>query len=66
MSKVKNDPTKYLKRSDLYPKGEGRMDSKPGEASEKRERDFLTAPIDQAGYIDFRRVDPKRHRRKSG
>jgi len=43
----------------------GRTDDKHSQASEKRERDFLTASIDQADYIDFRIFVPepfKRHR----
>lgn len=52
MAKVKNDPTKYVKREVSAPKYEGapkRVD--PGGNSDKR---FFTAPISAGGYLDLR------------
>jgi hypothetical protein len=51
MRRIKNDPKNYLKRSDLFPKNKGRGDKG---SYKNRELEFITAPIDQAGYINFR------------
>jgi hypothetical protein len=59
MAKIKNDPSKYVKRSHAA------AAKKPGQrgrnlrTSGTRADQFLTAPIDEAFYIDFR-VKPKR------
>jgi hypothetical protein len=54
MSKIKNDPTKHLRRSDLGPCGRSHENAAASQPSAKKhERDFLTAPIDEAFYIDF-------------
>jgi len=53
MSKIKNDPNKYVRRSDFSsPKLRGQK-AKECQSSRKREREFLTAPIDSAFYIQF-------------
>jgi len=56
VAKVKNDPKKYVRRSDLAPrrkagKGGRVRDVKGGMATA-----FLRAPIDGNFYIDFRPV----------
>jgi hypothetical protein len=66
MSKIKIDPTNYLKRSDLSPRATDGTEKSRRKASKKWEQRFLTAPIDQAGYVDFRMVVPQRHRRSHG
>ena len=43
----------YVKRSDLGPKRRNRPDGKPPPRDLQREKDYLLAPIDDAGYIDF-------------
>ena len=52
---IKNDPSKYVKRSDLIP-----QTSKGGAASSQPRTldDFLDAEIDEAGYITFPRKPP--------
>jgi len=54
MRKIKNDPAEYTKRSDLYPKSRIGGDNRRGQRCKKREREYLTAPIDACGYIDFK------------
>jgi hypothetical protein len=46
---IKNTPDKYVKRSDLGPKRQKRRPVR-----KPREKDFLVAPIDEAGYINFK------------
>lgn len=53
MRRIKNDPKRYLKRSDLFPKNKSNKPSRVS-VSKKRELEFLTADIDQSGYINFR------------
>jgi hypothetical protein len=48
---IKNDPQNYIKRADLGAKRQDRNRLTPENA--QREKDYLTAPIDDAGYIDF-------------
>ena len=55
MVKIKNDPAKYIRRSDLSSPKVGTADTKVVWTSRKREREFLTAPIDQGFYINFNR-----------
>lgn len=61
MRRIKNDPKRYLKRSDLLPKNKR---SNPENLSDRsiRELEFSTAEIDQSGYITFRQ--PKTHTAK--
>jgi hypothetical protein len=55
MHKIKNDPKKYITRADLFvTKRASREDLERSSHSRKREEAFLAAPIDKAGYIDFR------------
>jgi hypothetical protein len=58
MRKIKNDPTKYVKRADLLPKRGMRLQR--NSISKSRERDFLTVPIDDRGYVDFSRTSKSR------
>jgi len=52
MKRVRNDPNNYVKRSDVGPKRQDRsLERTPEQA--QREKDYLVAPIDDAGYIDF-------------
>lgn len=54
MPKIKNDPTTYLRRSDLAFIGGLTADmGMSASLLSKNERDFMTAPIDKAFYIDF-------------
>jgi hypothetical protein len=58
MHKVKNDPVRYQKRSDLVRKPRIRV--RLSRASKKqREHALLTAEIDAGGYIDFRSAPSK-------
>lgn len=63
MAKVKNDPTKYIKRSDLSSSKASSANTKVVRTSWKRDQEFLTAPIDQRFYIDFNRKSFPRQRR---
>lgn len=54
MAKIKNDPSRYVRRSALAGRRSGAADEKADQSGRKRERDFLTAPIDDNFYIDFR------------
>jgi hypothetical protein len=60
MRKIKNDPTKYLKRSDILLKSKVSVDRQRERGAQRRESDFPTAPIDAGGYIDFCASTPKR------
>ena len=54
MPKIKNDPATHLRRSDLA--SHGRLTATTGTTqhpTKKHERDFMTAPIDAAFYIDL-------------
>ena len=51
MKHIKNDPAKYVKRSDLGPKRRFLPADEVTRNNLRRERDYLTAPIDDAGYI---------------
>jgi hypothetical protein len=64
MSKIKNDPKKYAKRSHLPFEALTRLSDKEQKRRPARTRniDFLAAEIDAAGYIDFRMIKPKRSR----
>lgn len=53
MVRIKNDPKKYLKRSDLAPKRRLRLEKLSVQSDAEREERYLTAPIDNAGYIDL-------------
>ena len=53
MKRVRNDPTSYVKRSDLGPKHRDGAIDKRAPRNVQREKDYLIAPIDDAGYIDF-------------
>lgn len=53
MGKVRNDPSKYARRSDLLPKRKTEELYRANGAGEFAKRDFLTAPIDERFYIDF-------------
>ena len=53
MRRVRNDPGKYVKRSDLGPKRQDWSKDKRTPETVQREKDYLIAPIDGAGYIDF-------------
>lgn len=62
MTKVKNDPNRYVKRASLIGRSKGVFIVKEISwsrrvYSERRERDFLSATIDDGLYVDFR---PKR------
>jgi hypothetical protein len=59
MRKITNDPSKYLKRSDLYPRSKDGTGDK-SHSPKNREISFLTARIDARGYIDFRPIKAKR------
>ena len=50
---IKNDPRRYLKRSDLPPRPKKKASGEKSLASQKREAEFLSAPIDNYGYLDF-------------
>ena len=58
MRKIKNDPSTYLKRSDLAPKRES--GTVPVRAPESRDDWFMTAHIDEGGYIDFRKAEAEK------
>ena len=61
MRKIKNDPKKYIKRSSAYsPAKKSVKEVGDEEFLQSREREFLTAPIDKAGYITF---TPRNRRR---
>ena len=53
MKHVKNDPNRYVKRSDMGPKRQDRSKDKRASEQVQREKDYLIAPIDNGGYIDF-------------
>lgn len=55
MSKIGNEPNKYVRRADLSSPRPGADGAKVTSASRKREREFLSAPIDSGFYIDFKR-----------
>jgi hypothetical protein len=54
MTKIKNDPRRYKKRSDLVTRRSTKVENGINECAEKRDT-YLTAPIDRRYYIDFRR-----------
>ena len=54
MNRIKNNPDDYLKRSDLGPKRREPPKGQHTPGDKKREKDYLIAPIDDAGYIDFK------------
>jgi hypothetical protein len=53
MRQIRNDPGNYLKRSDLGPKRQDWTRDQHTPDNVHRENDYLIAPIDEAGYIDF-------------
>lgn len=53
MKQIRNDPKAYIKRADLGAKPQGWDNANLTHESEQRAKDYLTAPIDDAGYIDF-------------
>jgi hypothetical protein len=53
MKRIRNDPEKYVRRSDFGPKRDNRLKEMRTPENVQRERDYLIAPIDDAGYIDF-------------
>ena len=53
VKQIRNDPKKYIKRADLGPKRQHWDNGKVTPENEQRAKDYLTAPIDAAGYIDF-------------
>jgi serine/threonine protein kinase len=54
MPKIKNDPSTHLRRSDLVSGGRLTPNAgAPQQPARSHERDFMTAPIDEALYIDF-------------
>lgn len=58
MAKIKNDPSKYVKRSDLSsPKKEDGF--KAVCAVNRTEKDFLAATIDDRFYVDFGKPSKK-------
>lgn len=59
MAKIKNDPSKYVRRSTLAGRRSSAVGKKSDQSSRKREREFLVATIDDNFYIDFR-VKPSR------
>lgn len=63
MPKTKNDPGKYVKRSALVPRPKDDGVAPRLRPSAKREREYMTAPIDGNMYIDFR---PAARRRSGG
>ncbi|WP_262030160.1 hypothetical protein [Microvirga sp. Mcv34] len=54
MAKIKNDPNRYVRRSALAGRRTACVEDKGDQQARKKERDFLTAPIDDGLYIDFR------------
>jgi hypothetical protein len=59
MNKIKNDPRKYVKRSDIAMQDSGLANRKPAPTSRDRHRDFMTAHIGEGFYIDFKpRIRP--------
>jgi hypothetical protein len=54
MRKIKNDPKSYLRRSDFASPTGGEGDGDVGRVSRTRGKAFLTVPIDDGFYIDFR------------
>lgn len=54
MAKIKNDPSKYVRRSTLAGRRSSAADEKADQVCRKRERDFMTAPIDDNFYMDLR------------
>jgi hypothetical protein len=63
MRRIGNDPGKYVKRSDLGPKRHDRSEDQRTSENVQRQKDYLIAPIDNAGYIDF--GVPARRRRQT-
>jgi hypothetical protein len=60
MQKIRNDPSRYVTRSHAFaPKR--RRSPEIGFHSEAREKEFLTMPVGQGGYIKFssQRADKK-------
>jgi hypothetical protein len=64
MKRVRNDPDNYVKRSDLGPRRQDRPSDLHGPEQLQREKDYLVAPIDEAGYVDF--SVPAKCRERSG
>lgn len=54
MTKIKNDPARYVKRADLRPCITVEP-SKQLPVSKKREFEFMSARIDEGFYFDFRK-----------
>lgn len=57
MPKTKNDPAHYRTRASLVPRRTP-VRPAPDRSQRPREEEFLTAPIDERFYIDFRPVKP--------
>ncbi|MGA4553638.1 hypothetical protein [Methylorubrum aminovorans] len=54
MAKIKNDPSRYVRRSSLAGRPAACAGEKGDQANRKPERDFLVAPIGDDFYVDFR------------
>lgn len=54
MRKIKNDPVSYLTRAMLFFHRKVIRKTRSASISKKRGKKILTAPIDSAGYINFR------------
>lgn len=65
MAKIRNDPTRYVKRSDIASHKSGRSERQVIQISVERERAFMTAPIDERFYIDFRE-SARRKKKRTG
>ena len=63
MAKIKNDPTKYVRRSDLVSPKVRDAKGEDSRVVRKQEQMFLTAPIDQGFYIDLSPSPSSRRRR---
>ena len=61
MTKIKNVKADYVKRAHLATvKPETTVKGGRPAASEKRSHDYMTAPIDESFYMDFRAGETKR------
>ena len=53
MKRIGNDPSSYVKRSDIGPRQLYRQKDACTPKDKQREKEYLIAPIDNGGYIDF-------------
>jgi hypothetical protein len=54
MAKIKNNPSKYASRASLVARKKQGQQGNELPTSKKREQEFITAPIDDNFYMDFR------------